>query len=234
MDLENTSVEMQEVAETAEPEESVETQEVAEPEQAETPEVETPKKNDADAAFAQYRRENAALRAQLQAAEADAQRYEEALGLFFEGNEDKALQAESHYSGRPIEEVRADYEARARQSQLEADNRVLSQAYMKLQADAKAREAYEEIRRIDPSVKSTDDLPEDLGAYVHAGLTPVQAYYASKAAKDALKVDHPEPIGRVKTAETAKEYYSREEVEQMSSAERKKHLKAIRSSMQKW
>ena len=82
--------------------------EVAEPDNevetlgAEEPEVAEPVRTEQDAAFAQMRRHNEELERQLAEAQRQSKEYEDALGLFFDG-EDKSLQAQAYATQRPLE-----------------------------------------------------------------------------------------------------------------------------------
>ncbi len=88
----------------------------------------------------------------------------------------------------------------------------------------------EEIRKVDPSLKSLDDLGEGYIEYVKAGLPPVRAYWAVKAERDANRVTPPKEIGRVETGTAEKDYYTDAEIDAMSSEELTKNWKKVMAS----
>lgn len=214
----------EETQEVAEPvvEEGEEEQEAAEP-------VESNGRTESDAAFAQMRRELEAARKQLAEVQSSNAEYEEALGLYFQG-ENKVAQAKAYHADVPveqvIEEMSAAKEAKALREQLDIAKRerdMLQFENMKAQ-DLKA------LHDAGYKVGSIDELGEDFFAYRGMGIDPVRAYEGLQLKKGKA----PKSMGTVKQATPTRDTFTREEVEAMSSAERVKNYDKIRKSMTKW
>lgn len=209
--------------------------EVAEPtveetQGAEEPEVAEPENNgrtEADSAFAQMRREK-------EEAERHAKELEEALGLFFQGD-DKQLQARAFAEQRPIEDVRREYENEQRLIELEGENNALRDQMQTQLAITAMNQDLQAIREVNPEIKSIGELGENYLKFRFAGnMNAVEAYHAMKAYEEAVKPKKPPEIGKVKPYTPAKDYYTREEVEAMSQEEVSRNYDAIRESMTKW
>lgn len=215
-----TGEEEPEVAETVD-EEGEEEQEVADP-------VETGK-TDSDAAFAQMRRDLEAAQRRIAEMEQSNTEYEDALGLFFQG-ENKAAQAKAYHDDLPLEKVIADMNAAREKKSLEerlqameAERNNLLLANLKAQ-DLKA------LHDAGYKVDNLDELGEDFFAYRGMGIDPVRAYEGLQLKKGKA----PKSMGAVKTATPTRDTFTREEVEAMSSADRVKNYDKIRKSMAKW
>ena len=204
--------------------------EVAEPDNevetlgAEEPEVAEPVRTEQDAAFAQMRRHNEELERQLAEAQRQSKEYEDALGLFFDG-EDKSLQAQAYATQRPLEEVRAE-------QQMHEQQLLEQQAQAQMDADLA------EIQKSHPEVKSIDELGPEYLAFRFNPMGEMgaeQAFQMMMAYKGNTTPKKPPIIGNVSTADKPQsDYYTREEVEAMSPAEVKANYDKIRESMSKW
>ena len=214
-----------EESEVAEPTGAEETVGVEETEVAE----QSTGKTDADARFAQMRRE-------LEQAKADKQALEDALGNFFDGDtESKVIQAQAYAQGKTEEEIRAEIEAENEHDRLEQELEQANDELLSYKAKAQMDEDLKAIQAIDPTVKDLDSLGEDYLAMISTGkCSAVQAYYATKAKQAAEKAVPPEAPGKVNAAEGPKDYYTYEEVAAMSPAEVRKNYDTIRKSMAKW
>ena len=210
----------EEVEETAEPldEEGVEEQEVAEPAKEDNSRKD-------DAAFAQMRRD-------LEAAQRRADELEEALGLWFQGD-NKAAQAHAHYEDISLEEAIGNMEQKRSLKQLEAEKADLEEQLQQLQFNnLKASDLKEiETKHPEAGIKDVEDLGEEFFKYHAMGIDAVTAYEAIQLKKGVP----PKPIGKAKTGAPAKTgYLSRDEVMAMSSEQRVKNYDLIRKSMAKW
>lgn len=206
--LDNTGVEVQEVAEPAEEVVTgAEEQEVAEP------------VDKSDAAFAEMRRENERLRL-------ENARKDKALGLYFDG-ENKEVKAIAHAMGQDPADVQKAFDADAKISQLE-------QTLQSERAERAMEKDLAEIQKIDPNVKSLDDLGETYANYIRAGLSGVEAYAAIKAKENLNTETPPKTIGNLSTAQVKKDYFTSEEVDRMSPSEQLANHEAIMNSMAKW
>ena len=142
-------------------EESAEMTEAAEPSEVEVlgeeeQEVAETAKTEQDAAFAQMRRHNEELARQLAEAQKQSKEYEDALGLFFDG-EDKALKAQAYANERPFEEVKAESQMQAQLAELQSKNANLEQQLLEQQAQAQMNADLAEIQRTHPEIKSIED-----------------------------------------------------------------------------
>lgn len=206
--LDNTGVEVQEVAEPAEEVVTgAEEQEVAEP------------VDKSDAAFAEMRREIERL--QLENARKD-----KALGLYFDG-ENKEVKAIAHAMGQDPADVQKAFDADAKISQLE-------ETLQSERAERAMEKDLAEIQKLDPNVKSLDDLGEAYANYIRAGLSGVEAYAAIKAKENLNTETPPKTIGNLSTAPVKKDYFTSEEVDRMSPSEQLANHEAIMNSMAKW
>lgn len=223
-------------------EESAEMTEVAEPSEVEVlgeeeQEVAETAKTEQDAAFAQMRRHNEELARQLAEAQKQSKEYEDALGLFFDG-EDKALKAHAYYDERPFEEVKAETEMQAQLAELQNRNASLEQQLLEQQAQAQMDADLAEIQKSHPEVKSIDELGQEYLAFRFNPMGEMgaeQAFQMMMAYKGNITPKKPPIIGNVSTTDKPQsDYYTREEVEAMSPAEVKANYDRIRESMSKW
>lgn len=243
MEFENTSAEMAEVAELPE-ETGVEEPEVAEPESEpeevpeETPEPED-HKTSADASFAEMRRqmqeaqrEASEARAELEMLQAQNEARDEAFTRLT-GDEDGAVRALAEVTGMSEDEVRA--EMKAAQESAEKDLRIqqLEEQVNAIDAERLMQADLEELRQIDPSLKSLEDLGEDYVNYVVAGLSPQEAYWAIQAKKGAYKATPPKEVGKVATGTADKDYFADAEIDAMSSEQLTKNWKKIMASWER-
>lgn len=206
--LDNPGVEEQEIGEPVE--EVVigaEEQEVAEP------------ADKSDAAFAEMRRE-------IERLQLDNARKDKALGLYFDG-ENKEVKAIAHAMGQDPADVQKAFDADAKISQLE-------QTLQSERAERAMEKDLAEIQKLDPNVKSLDDLGETYANFIRAGLSGVEAYAAIKAKENFNTETPPKTIGNLSTAPVKKDYFTSEEVDRMSPSEQLANHEAIMNSMAKW
>ena len=215
----NESAEIQEVAEPeTEALESAETQEVAEPDTADnsTNEVaeEAPQRTEADARFAEMRRQNQQL-------EREAQMMREALSRYFEGEtaEELSINANAYAEERDPDEYRQEWERQQDYERAMRENEELKDKMLEMEIDRRMRDGLREIQEIDPNVKSLDELGQSFINMIAAGLTNKEAYYASLAMKSKEKVFAPDPIGRVSDNRIERDYYTSEELDNLTDEE---------------
>ena len=215
----NESAEIQEVAEPeTEALESAETQEVAEPDTADnsTAEVaeEAPQRTEADARFAEMRRQNQQL-------EREAQMMREALSRYFEGEtaEELSINANAYAEERDPDEYRQEWERQQDYERAMRENEELKDKMLEMEIDRRMRDGLREIQEIDPNVKSLDELGQSFINMIAAGLTNKEAYYASLAMKSKEKVFAPDPIGRVSDNRIERDYYTSEELDNLTDEE---------------
>lgn len=220
---ENTNInESAEIQEVAEPEmedalEGAEEQEVADPDEAdiseeeETEDGEESGRTETDAAFAEMRRTIAELKR-------DNEMMSGALGRYFDGEtaEELSINANAYADDRDPDEYRQEWEHNQEFEDLQAENEELKEELMNVQIDRLMQEGLRDIQVIDPSVKSLDELGEDFGKFIAAGLTSTQAYWACKAQEQNEKVQPPSAIGRVDDSHAEREYFTSEEIDNLT------------------
>lgn len=198
--------------------ESAEIQEVADPDEADysegTQEVETHERTEADARFAEMRRQNQQL-------ERDAQMMREALSRYFEGEtaEELSINANAYAEERDPDEYRQEWEREQDYERAIRENEELRDRMLEMEIDKRMEEGLREVREIDPNVKSLDELGESFIHMIAAGLTTKEAYYATLAMKNNEKVFAPDPIGRVSDNRVERDYYTSEELDNLTDEE---------------
>jgi len=172
------SVEMQEVAEPATSEEMVEAAEQPTQEVQEEV-VEKPKFSEQDTAFANMRRELDKYKSESEKFKTENQRYMEALQRFgFNGaNSDEILdQANAHYLGKTVEEVRNERIA-SEKSKQEQDAIIEKLKYYETkEIEDKMASDLASIQKLNPNIKSLDDLGEPYFDLIRKGIDGVKAY----------------------------------------------------------
>ena len=233
---ENINIESAENQEVAEPEmdealESAETQEVAEPDEAEyseesQEEVVTHERTEADARFAEMRRQNEQL-------EREAQMMREALSRYFEGEtaEELSINANAYAEERDPDEYRAEWEREQDYERITRENEELRDKMLEMEIDRRMEEGLREVREIDPNVKSLDELGESFVHMIAAGLTTKEAYYATLAMKNNEKVYAPDPIGKVSDNRVERDYYTSEELDNLTDEELDENWDKVMRSM---
>lgn len=218
---ENINIESAEIQEVAEPEmdealESAETQEVAEPDTAvdSTEEAEQSNRTEADARFAEMRRQNQQL-------EREAKMMREALGRYFEGEtaEELSINANAYAEERDPDEYRKEWEREQDYERAIRENEELRDQMLEMEIEKRMREGLREVQEIDSNVKSLDELGESFIHMIAAGLTTKEAYYATLAMRSKEKVFAPDPIGRVSDNRVERDYYTSEELDNLTDEE---------------
>ena len=227
----NESAEIQEVAEPeTEALESEETQEVAETapdtDNSESTEQPAHQRSDADAAFAEMRRQNQAL-------ENEKRQMMEALQRYFDGEsvEDLVINANAYAEQRDPEEYRQDYERDRDYEDLKARYESLEDELLNAQVDRLMQEGLREVQAIDPNVKSLDELGDSFARLIANGVPTKEAYYASKAMELKEKILAPDAIGRVSDTKAERDYYTSEELDNLTDEEMDANWDKVMRSM---
>lgn len=181
---ENESVEIQEVAEPVEEvvETSEQTQEVAEPEtQVEVPVEETKVESrdyEKDAAFAKMRRSMEQYQKDFEAMKAEKERLANAFSWYgFKGTTDEIEdQAKAHYTGRSIEEVRQERIAEAQKIAEENSLKEQLKYYKEKEVQERMNKDLADIQKLNPLIKTFDDLPKEYFDYISKGIEGTKAY----------------------------------------------------------
>jgi hypothetical protein len=231
----NESVETQEVADldTDVENESEETQEVAEPETEVVDNSQEETRTKQDAAFAEQRRRIQELERANEEARAENEQMLAALQRFFDGDNatDLSINANAYAEQRDPEEYRAEYEQKAELERLKADNQSLLEQINSIKVEQLMRDGLKEIQAIDPNVKSLEELGETFAHFIGAGLTSKEAYYATIARDAKEKVQPPDAIGRVNDTKIERDYYTSEELDNLSSDEMDANWDKVMRSM---
>ena len=196
-------VEEQEAAEPVEPEEQgEEAPEIAEPE-SEEPEGKTA----ADAAWANMRRraEEAERLAAEREAELESLRAKQDAREAALANMDvDDIDAIAEQTGMTRDEVLAAIEREEAAAEAEIRDREKDLQIQELQSridEAEAEKAMAEdlamLQKIDPKLKSLEELGDDFAAYISAGLTAEQAYYAIRGKELSTKAVPANPPGKI-------------------------------------
>jgi len=237
MDFENTSAEMQDVADPAETEEVTETG-VEEPEVAE-PESEATEpedgKTEADARFAQMRRQMEEAQREAESARAELEEYQaqndarnNAISRIMGDGDEIAAIAE--VTGMSEDEIRAEMEAAEESAQKDLRIKQLEEQVYNSEAERLMQADLDTLRKIDPSLSSLDELGDQYIEYIAAGLSPERAYWAIKAEEGANHREPPKEVGKVATGAAEKDYFTEAEIEAMSPEQRAaNHNKIIAS-----
>lgn len=231
----NESVETQDVADldTDVENESEETQEVAEPETEVVDNSQEETRTKQDAAFAEQRRRIQELERANEEARAENEQMLAALQRFFDGDNatDLSINANAYAEQRDPEEYRAEYEQKAELERLKADNQSLLEQINSIKVEQLMRDGLKEIQAIDPNVKSLEELGETFAHFIGAGLTSKEAYYATIARDAKEKVQPPDAIGRVNDTKIERDYYTSEELDNLSSEEMDANWDKVMRSM---
>lgn len=232
--INNESAEMQDVAEPAtDVTESAETQEVAEPASADDSTVETNDtepthdgKTAQDAAFAEMRRTNQEL-------ERQNRQMMEALSRYFDGEDadDLFINAMAYADQRQPDEYRVEYEQTRELESLRAEKEALEEQLMNAEVERLMRDGLRDVQSIDPNIKSLDELGEPFFRFISAGLTSKEAYYASMAQRQREKVFAPDAIGRVSDTKVERDYYTSEELDNLTDEEMDANWDKVMRSM---
>jgi hypothetical protein len=222
---ETESVETEEEIEVTDPDETetTETEELEVTEPTELPEG----KKSADSAFAEMRRQNAEMEARLA-------EYEQAE---LERERRRDLEQIAEEFGVNLEELEAAVEAEeaeeSRWSALVEENQQLKANQAEKEILEMMRDDLVEIQTIDPNIKSLDDLP-GYKEYVAGGIRGKKAYFAIKAEQEITKPKPAKAPGQVNKAPQESEYYTSEEIDQMSVEEIQKNLDKVRRSIERF
>ena len=217
LNIGGTGEEEQEVAEPVN-EEGEEEQEVAEP------------VNKSDSAFAELRRRAEEAERKVNELEARNAEYDETLGLFFDGD-NKIAQARAYHDEVPVEQVVANMQAAREREEMQSQNESLKAENDLLRYNQmKAQDLAELKEHGITDIADVEELGEDFFRYRANGLSASEAY-------DFIQMRKPKPpksMGKVEPSPTEKDFFTRDEVMAMSSAERFKHIDKITASMKKW
>ena len=231
-----TGVEETEVAEPLEEETGVEEQETAEPVSEEPVED---KKTEEDAAWARMRREAEQARADAEAAKREleqlkaANEAKQSTYSRLTGSDNGEIAAIAEATGMSEDEVIAEMEAAQESAQKDLRIAELEERITSIEAERLMQEDLQTLRKIDPTIKSLEDLGDGYIEYVAGGLSPEKAYWALKAEEQAKKATPPVEVGKVATGTAEKDYFTDAEIDAMSPEQQRKNWKKIMASWER-
>ena len=186
--------------------------------------------NKSDSAFAELRRRAEEAERKVNELEARNAEYDETLGLFFDGD-NKIAQARAYHDEVPVEQVVANMQAAREREEMQSQNESLKAENDLLRYNQmKAQDLAELKEHGITDITDVEELGEDFFRYRANGLSASEAY-------DFIQMRKPKPpksMGKVEPSPTEKDFFTRDEVMAMSSAERFKHIDKITASMKKW
>ena len=236
-----TSVETEEVADLPE-ETGAEEPEVADPESETVEEPTEHQRTAADASFAEMRRQmqeaqQAAEDARAELAELQAQNEarQSAYSRLTGKDEDADIAALAEVTGMSEDEIRAEMEAAQESAQKDIRIQQLEEQINAEKAERLMQADLERLRKIDPSLKSLDDLgPEYWDMMQYPKMTPERAYWAIQAERRANHRTPPKPPGTVVTGSAEKDTFTEAEIDAMSPEQLRKNSKKILASWGGW
>ncbi len=246
-ELEATGAEETELAEQSREVEGAEETELAEQSESETESSEKEGKSSQDSAFAQMRREKEELQRRLDESNRGRSDLEETLKLFFEGDDVNSLNqnarayAEALRAAQSedrdvtvddVETARAALEAQAELATLKAENERLKEEAQSRELNQVMEQSLQELKKLsDGKIKSFEDVSENFLNYISAGLSTKQAYFASQAEEFDSKVIPPNGTGKIGNTKAESEFYTSEEIDNMSREEIKKNMDKVMRSV---
>lgn len=186
-----------------------------------------------DAAFARMRREAEHVKKQNEMLAQTLKQY----GFKGETPEDVIDSANAYYLQKPIEEVRQQRLDIEKRQQEETQRQAELDFYRNKEIERLMEDDLKKIQKLDPSVKSLDELGEDYFNLIQAGVDGEVAFEAVKAKKQRETIIPPAEVGKVNSNSKAeKDYYTPEEVDRLSEKELEnpKIWEVVRKSMTKW
>lgn len=238
--IEETSEEIQEVAELETIEEtegaeenqeiSVEGTDVAE---QSNDEPKLPVRDfEKDSAFAKIRREMEQTKKQNEMLANTFQKFG------FQGTPEEIIdQANAYHTGKPIEEVRQQRVQSEKIQQEELQRQAELEFYRNKEIERMMDDDLKRIQKLDPTIKKLDDLGDDYFNLIKAGLDAEIAFGAIQQKKIRETKTPPAEIGKVNSnSKIDKDFYTPDEVDKLSPSdlENPKIWEKVRKSMTKW
>ena len=144
-----------------------------------------------------------------------------ALGRYFDGEtaEELTINANAYAEQRDPDEYRQEWEHLQEFDSIKAELEETKRRLLDVQVEKLMRDGLREIQEIDPTVKSLEDLGSHFAKFIGNGLTNKEAYYASKAMELKEKVLAPSAIGKVSDTKAERDYYTSEELDNLTDEE---------------
>lgn len=183
-------------------------------------------RTESDAAFAEMRRKNEGL-------EHDVQILQDALSRYFDGEtpEELALRAQAYSEEREYDDVKADYDRDRELEDLREMVRLAEEEKMNLEFEQWAAQGLRDVQEINPTIKSLEELGETFANFIGAGLSAKQAYYATQQMEAREKVHAPDGVGKIADNKTEREYYTSEELDNLTDEEMDANWDKVKKSL---
>lgn len=221
--------EAEEMQETTEP--AVEVDEPADTEEVEEKKVDEPKSK-SDRAFAEMRRTNESLKseneelrqriAELEKAEKHSQLIAQAQEM---GLTDDEIQ-------QVLNDSDAEEQAAKEREDMQAEIDRLNEQVLNAEVDRLMAQDLKDIQAIDPTIESLDDLPPEFFRYREV-MDGVDAYFATQAKNQRTKFEGARELGKVNEAPIQRDYYTSEELDNLSDEEMEANWEKVQRSLKK-
>lgn len=130
-----------------------------------------------------------------------------------------------------LEDFREDYEKDKEIERLQSEIDRLNDEIVSVQLEQLARNDLATVQEIDPNIKDLDTLGEEFFALRAQGIEPKRAYYMLKAADERTKPHGAYAPGKVNRSKQESEYYTSEELDNLTDAEMEANWEKVMRSM---
>jgi len=159
------------------------------------------------------------------------------LGFNGDTPEDIIDQANSHFLKKPVEEVRRQRLEVEKKQQVEIKKEAELEFYKSKEVERLMADDLAKIQRLDPTVKTLDDLGDDYLNLIRAGIDAEIAFNVLQQKKQKETKIPPADIGKVNSnSQKEKEFYTPEEVDKLTKNDlnNPKIMQRVMDSMTKW
>ncbi|GEM_PF-3383426 len=186
-----------------------------------------------DAAYAKMRRENEQTKKQNEMLARTLQQFG------FKGNtpEEVIDAANAHYLQKPVEEVRQQRLDAQQRQQEEAQREAELEFYRKREIERLMQDDLQKIQKLDPTVKSLDDLGDEFFNLKRAGVDAEIAFSVIQQKKLKETKIPPAEVGKVNSnSKDEKDFYTPAEVDRLTKKDLAdpKIMAVVMDSMTKW
>lgn len=202
---------------------------ILDPNEADVPEG----KRSRDSAFAEMRRareEAEAERDDLLSQIEELQRRERQNELI-RAAEDMGMTDEE--IAQVLKEAEAEEEREAEHNRLTDENERLNQELMDIRITQEMERDLREIQKLDPSVKSLDDLDDDFFTFKSAGLSGEDAFLAMKYKQEKTAFGSAPVMGKANPAAVQRDYYTSEELDALTPEEILENMDKVNRSLER-
>ena len=130
-----------------------------------------------------------------------------------------------------LEDFKEDYEKEREIERLNAEIDRLNDEIMNVQLEQLARNDLAKVQEIDPTLEGLDALGEEFFALRAQGIDAKRAYYMLKAADERTKPHGAYAPGKVNRSKQESEYYTSEELDNLTDAEMEANWEKVMRSM---